>query len=104
MSLATPASVQKLQAALHAKAKGEDARGRRRESFSESRMREIRPSGSMSDLLETEYGRASEAPPTERGGQRLCPTYPTAPDLDSTRQAKDTKNSGPAHHEKAATK
>jgi hypothetical protein len=35
--------------------------------------------------LETEHGRASEAPPTERGGQRLCPAYPTAPDLDSTR-------------------
>jgi hypothetical protein len=45
MSLATPESVQRLQAALHAK--GPDA-------FSESRMRKIRTSGSMSDLLETE--------------------------------------------------
>ncbi len=47
-------------------------------------MREIRTSGSFERGLETEHGRASEAPPTERGGQRLCPTYPTAPDLDST--------------------
>jgi hypothetical protein len=64
------------------------SRVRRRDAFSESRMREIRPSGSMSDLLETEYGRASEAPPTERGGQRLCPAYPTAPDFNSAPTSK----------------
>jgi len=39
--------------------------------LSESRMREIRTSGSMSGTLETEHGEASEAPADESTGQRL---------------------------------
>jgi hypothetical protein len=52
MSLIPPSIVQKLQTALHAKAKGVPpiSRERTRETFSESRMREIRLSGSMSGM------------------------------------------------------
>src|SRR5436309_3461982 len=38
-------------------------------------MREICMSGSMSGMWRRSYGSASEAPPHERGGQRLCQTY-----------------------------
>ena len=47
------------------------SRGRTRDAFSESRMREIRPSGSMSGGVETEQGVAREAPATERAGKRI---------------------------------
>ncbi len=41
-----------------------------RRSQSESRMREIRTSGSMSGSVETEHGGAIEAPANERAGDR----------------------------------
>src|SRR5882724_1922594 len=48
--------------------------GRHRETFSESRMRKSRPSGSMSGVWKRTHGPASEAPTLRKGRltDRLC--------------------------------
>src|SRR5713101_511513 len=73
--LSTPAPLRDLRARTSDPAWARRAVGEGVRSCPRAGCREIRMSGSMRGVWKRSYGRATKAPPDERGGKQTCPAY-----------------------------